>query len=290
MMVLLGLTAGGCRVSAPAVPPEEAVADGWRWYGGGEFGLAVKAFEAALSGVGTNILLRQQALYGLANTWNLRRPGENLAKAEAHYRDVIAAEPTADLAAWSALALARMRAAPVGGEPVALDVQEQAYQAVADAYPSHPAGEEAFLYQQAARLNDPRAGREREVLAALDAYLTARPATPWRTTIFRLSAHCCEVLGLPERRVAALLQELAANQATAAATSTRADSLMSYWWLATAAHYDLGDFEMARDFYGRLIREYPTDQRVFPAKQALLWMDERERGWLAEDAAGEGVE
>ncbi len=290
VVALLGLSAGGCREAASDAP-EAAVEEGWRWFRGGEFSLAAKAFEAALSGAGTNGALRQAALYGLANTWNLRRPGENPLKATGYYQEVIAADPASDLAAWSALALARMRAAPVGGEPTDLDVQVRAYQEVVDAYPDHPVGEEAFLFQQAARLSDPLAGQEREVLAALDAHLAANPATPWRLMALRLTAHCCEVLALAERRVAVMLQELEGREAAAAAAGTQADNLMAYWWLATAAHYDLGDFDLARDFYGRLIRNYPTDQRVFPAKQALRLMDETERDLHAELAAAkEGAE
>ncbi len=290
VVALLGLSAGGCREAA-SDGPEAAVEEGWRWFRGGEFSLAAKAFEAARAAAGTNGVLRQAALYGLANTWSLRRPGENPLKATGYYQEVIAADPASDLAAWSALALARMRTAPVGGELTGLDVQVRAYQEVADAYGSHAAGEEAFLFQQAARLNDPLAGQEPDVLAKLDAYLQANPATPWRLTILRMIAHCCDALGLRERRVAVMLQELEGREAAAAAAGTQADNLIAYWSLATAAHYDLGDFDLARDFYGRLIRDYPTDQRVFPAKQALRRMEATEQTLRVElAAAGEGAE
>jgi len=217
--------------------------------------------------------------------------GENPLKATGYYREVIATDPASDLAAWSALALARMQAAPVSGEPTDLEVQVRAYQAVVDAYRAHPAGEEAFLFQQAARLNAPLADQEPDVLVKLEAYLQANPATPWRLMLLRMIAHCCDALGLHERRVTVMLQELEEREATAAATASAADNLRAYWSLATAAHYDLGDFDLARDFYGRLIRDYPTDQRVFPAKQALRRMDETERELRAKlAAAGEGVE
>lgn len=279
------LCLAGCRGGAVADAPEKAVAEGWRWYGLGEFGLAVKAFETALAGAGTNRVWRQQALYGLGNTWNLRRPGEDPVKADACYREGIAAAPESGLAAWIALALARMRAAPVGGEPVDAAVQEGAYQEVIDAYPGSAAGEEAFLHQQAAHLEEPRAGRADEVLRRLEAFLAAHPGTPWRGAVLGLAAHCCLVLDQPRRRVDFLLRQLEENRAAAAA-GTPPDNLLLYWWLATAAQYDLGDFPLARDFYGRLIRDYPVDQRVFLAKKALRAMDEQEREWLA--AGGEG--
>lgn len=48
------------------------------------------------------------------------------------------------------------------------------------------------------------------------------------------------------------------------------------------AEFDLGDFTLAREFYQKLIKEYPTDQRVFPAKLALKRMDETEAKIRAE--------
>ena len=88
----------------------ERLARGWDRYRLGEFSLALKEFEAAAQGVAPGSSNHLAALYAQATTWNLRRPDADKARAERLYREVIALAPTNDLAAWSWLALARMKA------------------------------------------------------------------------------------------------------------------------------------------------------------------------------------
>jgi len=63
------------------------------------------------------------------------------------------------------------------------------------------------------------------------------------------------------------------------------------WLIAVYAEFDAGDFKTAREYYRRLIDEYPTDNKVYMAKMALERLDEVEaqirRELLAE---GVGVE
>ena len=279
VLVALSVTGvGGCRRESP-VDPAKRIAEGWSWYRSGDFGLAITAFEAALTSVGTNVGLRQRALYGLASTWNLRRPDDDPERATLYYHEVIDADPKSDLAAWSTLAMARMRTLPVAGESVDLKEQVKAYQAVIDAYAAHPAGEEAFVFQQAARLSDAQAGEEQATLAALEEYLKAHPQTPWRAAIDRLIAHCCEVLDLKEQRLAATIEEWQTSEASrlkAADAPPTQDRSFIYWRLATLEEFEEGDFDRAREYYRKLIADYPTEQRVFLAKQELKRMDELE--------------
>ena len=167
----------------------ERLARGWDRYRLGEFSLALKDFETVAQGTEPGSSNHLAALYAQAATWNLRRPDEDMARAERLYREVIALAPTNDLAAWSWLALARMKAAPVGGEIPPLPPQIEAYQEVIDRFPFHPAGEEAFLHQQAARLEQPDEARTREVLAALETFLGTHPQSPWRSTAYGLEGH-----------------------------------------------------------------------------------------------------
>jgi tetratricopeptide (TPR) repeat protein len=274
LLTVLGLSMStGCRREA-RVDPAQQVETGWSWYRSGDFGLAIKAFEAALANAGRDGLVRQQALYGLASTWNLRRPDEDLERAKQYYDEAIAANPTSDLAAWSLLAVARMQAAPVAGEATDVKVQVKAYQDVIARFPFHPAGEEAFLFQQAARLSETGANETADVLAALDAFLDTHPQTPWRSTAYRLIAHCCELLGLKERWVDAAKKEwdFRAIDPRKAAQ----DLSWKYWRIATLAEFETGDFALAREYYGKLLTEYPTEQRAFLAKQELKRMDELE--------------
>ena len=51
------------------------------------------------------------------------------------------------------------------------------------------------------------------------------------------------------------------------------------------AEFGAGDFGVAREYYRKLIAEYPDEQRVFLAKQELKRMDELEARLRAEAGA-----
>ena len=268
---------GGCR-REPQVDPARRMAEGWSWYRNGDFGPAITAFDDVLARAGQDPALRQRALYGLATTWNLRRPDEDPERATAYYRETIAANPSNDLAVWSWLALARIRTAPVAGEDVDVKEQVRAYQEVVDRFPFHPAGEEAFLLQQAARVTAvPATNETRAVSDALELFLKTHPETPWRSAAWRLIGHCCDLLGLKDRRLAAALEEWKAKEVDP--LSPNQDLAFTFWRIATLAEFEVGDFAMAREYYGKLIANYPTEQRVFLAKQELKRMDDLE-AWV----------
>jgi tetratricopeptide (TPR) repeat protein len=266
------------------------MASGWDLYRLGEFSLALKDFEAVAQGAEPGSSNHLAALYAQATTWSLRRPEEDKVRAERLYREVIALAPTNDLAAWSWLALARMKAAPVGGEIPPLPPQVEAYQEVIDRFPSHPAAEEAFFHQQAARLEQPDEARTREVLAALETFLGTRPQSPWRSTAYGLVGHCCAVLGLKDRRLEAAFEAFRSAEVNPATPPSARDMSTFYWQVATLAEFETGDFDMAREYYRKFITEYPREQRVFVARQELKRMDELEAEISGQWAVGSGQE
>ena len=268
------LLLAGCH-RAPEVGPAARIRTGWARYAEGDLDLAAVEFEGALSGLPAPGPLRAQALHGLAVTWDLRRPGQDPDRAAQLYRAAMAAAPTNDLAGWCALALARMQATQAAvSEP---DVQSlrRVYQQVIDQFPAHPAAEEAFLFQQAARLAQPDAAESRAVLAALEDFLRTHPQSPQSAAAYRLVAHCAEVLGLPDKRLEATLAEWHAGEVDP--LNSAQDLSWVYWRIATLAEFETGDFVLAREYYRKLIAEYPTEQRVFLAKQELQRMDDLER-------------
>jgi tetratricopeptide (TPR) repeat protein len=254
----------------------ERLARGWNRYRLREFSLALKEFDAVAQRAEPGSANHLAALYAQATTWNLRRPEQDTARAERLYRQVIALAPTNDLAAWSWLALARMKALPVGGEIPPLQPQIEAYQEVINRFPFHPAGEEAFLHQQAARLEEPDEARTREVLAALETFLREHPQSPWCSAVYGLMGHCCTVLGLKERRLESVFAAWRTAEIDPATPPSARDLSWFYWQVATLAEFETGDFAVAREYYRKLIAEYPTEQRVFVAKQELKRMDELE--------------
>ncbi len=254
----------------------ERLTRGWERYRLGESSLALKDFEAAAQGTEPGSSNHLAALYAQATTWNLRRPDEDKALAERLYREVIALAPTNDLAAWSWLALARMKAMPVGGGVPPLQQQVEAYQEVIDRFTFHPAGEEAFLHQQAARLEQPDEARTRMVLAALETFLRSHPQSPWRSGAYGLVGHCCAVLGLKDRRLESVFEAWRTAELDPASPPSTRDMSLFYWQVATLAEFETGDFALAREYYRKFITEYPREQRVFVAKQELKRMDELE--------------
>jgi len=142
----------GCVHKAAVGTPAEQLATAWSDYRLGEFSSAQVGFEGVVAGAKPGSGPHLQGLYGLATTWNLRRPGEDTGKAATLYRELLRLAPTNDLAAWSQLALARLQhLVPVGEEPDYPAVRK-AYQEVIDRFPQHLAGEEAFIYQQSTYL------------------------------------------------------------------------------------------------------------------------------------------
>ena len=290
--MIFGLVALGCAALVVGCRPGEAVssssriAAGWERFAQNDFTLALAEFEAALAALPDPSPARLQALYGLATTWNLRRPGENPERATRLYHEVIAAAPDDDLAAWSMLALARMPLLAPGAaverpDPVALD---KAYQEVIDRFPFHEAGEQAFLLQQAVRLETSQPEQARSTLAALDGFLKTHPNSPYTSGAWQLIGHACKLLDLPERRLEAVLQDW-----KTAELNPGQDLALTYWRIATVAEFEAGDFDVAREYYRKLIAEYPYEQRVFLAKQELKLMDELEARLRTAEVAGKGT-
>ncbi len=266
------LMLGGCA-SQNATEGGDQVATGWEWFRGGEYDLAEKAFSRAAQSSANDVPARAEALYGLAVTWHLRRPGGDSARATNLYRKVMALAPEHDLAAWSALGLARLpEVLPPGKEPPRAE-RLQAYEEVIDRFPEHPAGIEAFLLQQSLRLAMPSSDDEpREVLAKLDDFLAKHPGSPYAGAAWGLVEQATAWLGLPDRRLEAVFRQWQSAEKDSANPDSKPDLSATYWRIATIAEFEVGDFDLAREYYGKLIDEYPTQQRVFLAKQELQRM------------------
>lgn len=269
-IILLGLI----PVALAAEPGDDLLREGWEHFRLAEFSLAVKTFERDAAQAETNPVVQAQALYGLAMTWALRRPGEDIEQALALYRRAIAAAPDSDAAAWSWLAIARLKhaAATLKDTQDSPEVR-RAYQDVINRFPTQPAGEEAFLFQQTATLAVPRPVTARPAVVALGEFLKTHPQTPYRRAAWSLIAHGNQILGDHDQRLAALLEMLATAEVDPQAPLYHASE---YWSIATLAEFECGNFAVAREYYQKLIVEYPTDQRIFLAKRELQHMTDVE--------------
>ena len=278
----LALILGGCGPQSTTDPADQ-IRLGWNRFRVSEFTQAAAAFEKARDGTTPDNPLHVQALYGLASTWNLRRPGDNRALAGQLYEKVVELAPKSDEAAWSLLALARMKhLPPVGQEPDLAEVRT-AYQDVIDRFPSHLAGHEAFMHQQASLVASYKPEDAREVLANIEAFIRKNPGSPFLSPLYALMGQCYFVLGEPEKRLAVELESLETREIDP--TNPNMDNAAVYWTLACLAEFEVADYATARKFHKLLLEEYPTDVRVYAAKQALKRMDEMEAKFRAARAA-----
>ena len=269
-----GLALAGC--AKPADPWAKAgsadamVAAGWRDYADGAFDTANADFTRAAKMAGSNADERQAALYGKGMVWALRRPGEDPARAAGFYEAALQAAPRGTLAPWSLLALARLRHLAASGDADQPAVRE-AYQRVVTAYPDHPAGEEAFLFQQTTLLLQRDAAEAGSALEALTRFIEGHPHSPLASTAWGLIARAHGILGQPAEQLAAHLHVLDTSEAAPGDPAT--DQAATLWGLAMEAEFDVGDFATARRLLQRLLKDYPTDSRGYGAHLALERMD-----------------
>lgn len=268
----------GC--SGEKIPSDSTtqLKEGWDAYGTGDFPRAAVLFEAAASQSETNDA-HWQGLYGQACVWNFRRPGQEPAKAEKLFSEIATRAPKHDLAAWSLLALARMKhVVPVDEEPD-FAIVRKAYQNCIDRFPTHAAGEEAFIYQQSTYVAKLSAEDAQKATPALEAFIAQHPKSPFVSAAWLLLGEAYNILKQYDKALQARVRSLETEELDPLSPPDRA---IAYWQTASIAEFDAGDFATARTFYKRLIDEYPNDMRLFAAKTALKRMDDLEARLKAE--------
>jgi len=271
----------GC--SQEPIPPESSaqLRGGWDAYGTGDYARAIQLFEAAAKSPESSDA-HLQGLYGLASVWNFRRPGQDAAKAATLYGEIASRAPKHELAAWSLLALARMKhVVPVDEEPN-FDAVRKAYQECIDRFPNHAAGEEAFIYQQSTYVAKLSPADAQKAATALEVFIAQHAKSPFISAAWLLLGEAYGILKQPEKALRARVRSLETEEEDPLGPPDRA---IAYWQVASMAEFDAGDFATARIYYNKLIAEYPNDMRLFAAKTALKRMDDLETKIKAELAA-----
>ena len=93
-------------------------------------------------------------------------------------------------------------------------------------------------------------------------------------TCCSLLANCYTTLDEPEKRLAIEIRALTRMELDP--QNPFNDLAWAYWNIATIAEFEVGDFDVAREYYHKLIDEYPTDIRKYGSKLALKRMDDLE--------------
>lgn len=269
----------GCqRRDAPASgAPEKLIGLGWDDFRLGEYNRALRRFEAAARSCPAASPERLQALYGMATVWNLRLPlvDQDKELAEEIYRQLIREAPQSDLAAWSQLALARMKHLVRPGLDPDYHQVRRAYRQVIEQYPGRPAAEEAFIYLQSTYVATLQPEPTRRAVAALKKFIREHPDSGFVSAAWSLLAVSYDTLDMQKDRLHAELKALETREVDP--TNPFQENAWQYWNIATIAEFEVGDFETARRYYRKLIEEYPTDIRRFGCEKALERMDEIER-------------
>ena len=285
-VLLAGVWACGlaaCRKTAEqAGDAATLIGDGWTAYRLSEFQNATLAFEAAQARAARGSDDWAMATYGLATTWDLRRPGEDPQKAAELYNEILAAAPDSPMVPWTELALARQKhLVPVGQEPDYAAVN-RAYEHIMAKYPGHLAAKEAFLYLQSIQLARLEPESTRAAIAKLLDFV-GREKKEFLSPAWSLLAVGYHTLGEQENRFEAERKSFETTEVDP--SDPYLEFGWAYWNLATIAEFEVGDFAVARKYYQLLIDKYPTDIRVHGCKAAIRRMDELEARIRAEEGS-----
>lgn len=272
--ILLAGALISCVHRSSSLSDPEAVLQGWDQFRAGDFAAAASSFHLVLSRTPAGSPEHVAALYGLATTCAMRRPSPEIQRAEELYEEVFAISPKSDLAAWSLLGLARIQHLPPADQDPDIPRVRAAYQRVIDHCPDHPAGHEAFIYQQSTYVASMKPEESEAALDRLRTFTQQYPTSKFLSAAWGLQSACYETLNRPEEWLQAELNAL--ETAELDPLNPWQDYSWSYWRIATIAEVEVGDFATARTYYQRLIDEYPEDIHLFAARQALERMSELE--------------
>ena len=145
------------------------------------------------------------------------------------------------------------------------------YGEVYQKYPDTLAGEEAFLYQIRLSLPTADADRARKNLGDIKAFLQSHPKTPFLSPLYTLMAESCHKMNEEDERLDYMIKAVQTREVDP--TTPFFELSTAYWNIAYAAEFEAGDFAIAREYYHRLMAEFPREIRVFAARKALARMD-----------------
>ncbi len=285
LLAIVSVCLLGCNPAVDSIDGEMEQA--WTLLRGGE-GSTADARFARCAVAAKSARDKAWALYGRAMVRVNEADTRMLDEADSFLESAIAADPKGDAAPWAELAVARQLSLRLElirekrmADPANVAVRsamealnakaEKAYEAVSEKYPGHPAGDEAATYQMTLLLDrvDPAAaGRVTELV---DRFAQERPDSPWLTVAYGLRGNACTLRKDPDGLLASALKGLEASHRLD--PSAVQDQSWAYFNIASIAEHQAGDFATARTYYTKFITEYPQEQRVLTARQALVRMD-----------------
>jgi tetratricopeptide (TPR) repeat protein len=237
---------------------------------------------------------RAEATFALANLWQFRRPGPKVERARELYEQVLGEHADTPVAPFAVMALARLADTPDLEKDRDPKRARELYERLLRDWPHHRLADEAVLRLALVNLQAatvppeavrgemtasvPAADRDRletEAARLLEPHLKARPtnilAAPMRIVLGNLYAR-------RGRWQDAVDQWVAADAAGVPGLSDRATL---YYRIARVAEVELGRYDVAARWYGRIVTDIRRDPRYYVALEAA----ERCRAKVAEAAA-----
>jgi tetratricopeptide (TPR) repeat protein len=259
-----------CKAKS-SLSPQEQLAAGWQDYRDSDFEKALTVFQnlQATQPLGSDLWL--QALYGEASCWSQRRSDRDTGKAVTLYKTLLKEAPRSFLAPWAALDIVRTGHLAPADQKLDYPQLARDYANVYETYPDTKAGEDAFLFKSYLQTYMANPGQAAKTLAEMEAFLRTHPNTPYLSTVYKLMAECYRRTGDEKRRIDLMVKSVKNREVDPETPFFELST--SYWDIAYAAEFEAGEFDVAREYYRQLIKEFPNDDRIFACYQALDRMD-----------------
>jgi len=271
IVVLAALLAGCLPASKSRDSHSDAdvLAESWVYFRNGEYNKAAAGFDEVMGRTKQGEPEHLQAIYGLACTWSLRRPGEDTARAAGLYQRILDEAPDDPLASWCALALVRQKiTADITGKLSHAEVMEL-YDGIVRRYPGQPAALEALVCRETARLRMPAPeGGPAKVVPILTEFVQDPKNSAWASVGHLILASAYRALNQPRSEMNALIQSMETWDKDPRSPK-KDDRTRNYWQIAVLADFQVKDAETAKKYYRKIIEESPQDKRIYYARIAL---------------------
>ena len=276
--LLVGVTMlmiAGCGNEAPqvALDADTLLARGAEEAGRFSWDTAAVAFADAEKAAAAGSLQRTKATYGRAVVAHQRTPASaaTIAEAETLYRQVVADTPTSSEAGLATYGLGQIAAASDYFEDDEdLPKARELFSKTVDGWAGQEAGSLAALaladaWAATLKPEDMRHGCE-----LLEAWLAKYPADPYAVVDWQWLGNTWQVgLGDSAKAVACFRE---ADKLGLVPNGRQHEIL---WRIARMAERDLGDKQLAAEYYRRLIIERPSSGKGWEAQQRLIALGEQ---------------
>ncbi len=267
----LGLYLAGCSAGSKGQNPRDLLNEAWQEYRLSDFDRADATFLRAQSASSEGQPEYMESLLGQASIWNTRQDDRESARADALYAKIEQLDPHGPMGAWASLDRVRVEHLRRADETLDYRALARSYRQVRESYPGSAAGDEGYLQALALEEINASPSQERSLLKEYQTFLAQHPQSVYRGPIHAAMGRLLGKLGQPQEKLAELISSLEFREIDKGNPNELL--VWNYWEIAVTAEFDAGNFAVARDYYRKIIQEYPSDLLVFRCQQALKRMD-----------------